>query len=252
MGDPASQKNRAQAPKSEMSRQPKKLFMKKMIFISSVFFLLFSTASIAQNARIGVTGGLNFSNLSRTIGGIDKDGDYRIGLIGGMMLDVPLCKKSPISFQPDFRYTQKGTAEKLLTPTVKNYVALRYAELATNFVYNFNNKGGGTFYLGAGPYLALPLPSKKVEKVAGSPKVLTDISFGNLAANDYKGDDYGADFVMGYRNKAGIFVGLNYTQGARNLVPNEVLDIPASKNDKVKNIAFGIRVGFLFKSDSKK
>ncbi|HNA19005.1 MAG TPA: outer membrane beta-barrel protein, partial [Chitinophagaceae bacterium] len=92
--------------------------MKKMIFISSVFFLLFSTASIAQNARIGVTGGLNFSNLSRTIGGIDKDGDYRIGLIGGMMLDVPLCKKSPISFQPDFRYTQKGTAEKLLTPTV--------------------------------------------------------------------------------------------------------------------------------------
>jgi hypothetical protein len=57
---------------------------------------------------------------------------------------------------------------------------------------------------------------------------------------------------MGYRNKAGIFVGLNYTQGARNLVPNAVLDIPASKNDKVKNIAFGIRVGFLFKSDSKK
>jgi hypothetical protein len=252
MGDPFSLKKRAQAPKSEMSRQPKKLIMKKLIFISSVFTLLFSTATLAQNARIGVSGGLNFANLSRTIGGFDKDGDYRIGLIGGMMLDVPLCKKSPISFQPDFRYTQKGSAEPLVTPIVKNYVALRYAELATNFVYNFNNKGGGTFYLGAGPYLALPLPSKKVEKIAGSPKVNNEISFGNLAANHFKGVDYGADFVMGYRNKAGIFLGVNYTQGARNLVPNEVLDIPASKNDKVKNISFGIRVGFLFKSDSKK
>jgi len=231
MGDPFSLKKRAQAPKSEMSRQPKKLIMKKLIFISSVFTLLFSTATLAQNARIGVSG---------------------IGLIGGMMLDVPLCKKSPISFQPDFRYTQKGSAEPLVTPIVKNYVALRYAELATNFVYNFNNKGGGTFYLGAGPYLALPLPSKKVEKIAGSPKVNNEISFGNLAANHFKGVDYGADFVMGYRNKAGIFLGVNYTQGARNLVPNEVLDIPASKNDKVKNISFGIRVGFLFKSDSKK
>ena len=226
--------------------------MKKLIFISFVFALVCCNTAMAQGPRIGVTGGINLANMSRTIGGFDKDGDYRIGLIGGMMLDVPLCPKSPISFQPDFRYTQKGSAEPLLTPNVKNYIALRYAELATNFVYNFKSKSAGTFYMGAGPYLALPLPSKKLTKVSGSPSVTTDVSFGNLAANDFKGIDYGADFVMGYRTKGGFFAAINYTQGARNLVPNELLDIPASQNDKIKNIAFGIRVGYLFKSESKK
>lgn len=225
--------------------------MKKVIFIFSVFTICLSTAALSQKARVGVTGGINFANLSRTIGGLDKDGDYRIGLIGGMLVDVPLCKKGRISFQPDLRYTQKGAAEQLIAPVIENYTALRYAELAPNFVYNFNNKKGGDFYLGAGPYISFPLPSKKVSHTAGSPDVTTDISFGNAVANDLKGVDYGADFVMGYRLKNGIFVSLNYTQGARNLVPDDVLKLPASTDDKIKNISFGIRVGFLFKATSK-
>lgn len=225
--------------------------MKKLIFIFSLFTICFSTAALSQKARVGVTGGLNFANLSRTIGGLDKDGDYRIGLIGGMLVDFPICKKGHISFQPDLRYTQKGAAEKLLTPVIENYTALRYAELAPNFVYNFNTKKGSTFYMGAGPYLSFPLPSKTVTHTAGSPNVLTDISFGNAVANDLKGVDYGADFVMGFRIKNGIFVSANYTQGARNLVPNDVLDLPGKGNDKIKNISFGLRVGFLFKAASK-
>lgn len=225
--------------------------MKKVIFILSVFTLLGHSA-FAQKARIGVTGGINLANLSRTISGLDKDGDYRIGVMGGMMLDVPICKKGHISFQPDLRYTQKGAAEPLLTPIIENYTALRYAELAPNFVYNFNSKKGGTFYMGAGPYLALPLPSKTVTHTAGSPSVLTDVSFGDKVANDYRGVDYGADFTMGYRIKNGIFVALNYTQGARNLVPGEKLDLPGHGDDRVKNISFGIRVGFLFKAVSAK
>jgi Outer membrane protein beta-barrel domain len=225
--------------------------MKKTIFILTAFILCLNIAALSQKTRVGVTGGIAFANISRTIGGADKDGEYRIGLIGGLQLEVPLCKKGNFSFQPDMHYIQKGAAQISTTSTLnKIYLALRYAELFTNFVYNFN-ASKGTFYLGGGPYVGLPLPSKNVTHAAGTPNVETDISFGNAVANDLKGVDYGGDVVMGYRMKNGIFVSVNYIQGARNLVPNDKLDLPASKDDKLKNIAFAIRVGYLFKNAQK-
>jgi Outer membrane protein beta-barrel domain len=227
--------------------------MKKTIFILSVFILCLNIAALSQKARVGVSGGIAFANISRTIAGADKDGEYRIGVTGGMQLEVPLCKKGKISFQPDLHYIQKGAAEIPSTPSLnKVYTALRYAELFPNFVYNFKaGKGGSVFYLGGGPYVALPLQSKKVTHSAGAPKVETDISFGNAVANDLRGVDYGGNVVMGFRLGNGIFVAANYIQGGRNLVPSDIQDLPASANDKVKNIAFALRVGFLFKNDMK-
>ena len=221
--------------------------MKKMIFILTVLICCLNITALSQKARVGVTGGITFANLSRTISGADRDGEYRIGVISGMQLEVPLCKKGKFSFQPDLHYIQMGAAQIPTTPIfIKIYTALRYAQLAPNFVRNFNSKKG-TFYLGGGPYIGLPLPSKNVSHVAGSPNVETDISFGNAIANDLKGVDYGGNAVMGYRMNNGIFVSLNYIQGARNLVPGDKLDLAASANDKIKNIAFAIRVGYLFK-----
>ena len=102
--------------------------MKKTIFILTVFILCLNIAALAQKARVGVTGGIAFANISRTIGGADRDGEYRIGVTGGMQLEVPLCKKGHISFQPDMHYIQKGAGEIPSTPTInKAYTALRYA-----------------------------------------------------------------------------------------------------------------------------
>ena len=225
--------------------------MKKTIFILTAFIFCLSITALSQKTRVGVTGGISFANLSRTIGGADKDGEYRIGLFTGLQLEVPLCKKGNFSFQPDLHYIQKGAAQIPTTPVFnKIYTALRYAELATNFVYNFN-ASKGTFYLGGGPYVGLPLPSKNVTHSAGSPNVETNISFGNAIANDLKGVDYGGNFVMGYRMKNGIFACVNFIQGARNLVPEDKLALAVSKDDKIKNIAFGIRVGYLFNNTAK-
>jgi hypothetical protein len=225
--------------------------MKKTIFIFTAFIFCLNITALSQKARVGVSGGISFANLSRTISGVDKDGEYRIGLVGGLQLEVPLCKKSNFSYQPDLHYIQKGAAQIPTTPAFnKIYSALRYAELFSNFVYNFNSKKG-SFYLGGGPYLGLPLPSKNVSHSSGTPNVETDISFGNAVANDLKGVDYGGNVVMGFRMTNGIFVSANYIQGARNLVPKDKLDIPASADDKIKNIAFALRVGYLFNAASK-
>jgi Outer membrane protein beta-barrel domain len=226
--------------------------MKKTIFILTVFSLCLSITALSQKTRVGVTGGIDAANLSRTIGGADKDGEYRIGIMSGFQLEVPLGKKNKFSFQPDLHYIQKGASTIPTTPVFnKIYTALRYAELAPNFVRNFKNKKEGTFYLGGGPYIGFNLPSKNVTHAPGTPNVETDISFGNAVANDYRGVDYGGNVVMGYRMANGIFVSLNYIQGARNLIPQEKLDLAGAANDKVKNIGFGIRVGYLFKNSSK-
>jgi hypothetical protein len=201
--------------------------MKKTIFILSAFFFCLSFSAMSQKTRVGVTGGISFVNLSRTIGGLDKDGEYKIGVMGGMQLEVPLGKKNKYSFQPDFHYIQKGAAKISTTPTLNRiYTALRYAELMTNFVRNFKTgrEGKSTFYLGGGPYLGLPLPSKNVTHAPGAPNVETDISWGNAIANDLKGIDYGGNVVIGYRNKNGIFVCANYIQGIRNLVPDDIFN----------------------------
>jgi outer membrane protein OmpA-like peptidoglycan-associated protein len=238
--------------KAEQGATKKLLFMKKTIFILIAFIFCLNITTYSQKTRVGVTGGIDAANLSRTIGGADQDGEYRIGLIGGMQLEVPLGKKNKFSFQPDLHYIQKGAATTPNTPTLNRvYTALRYAELATNFVRNFNTKNGGAFYLGGGPYLGLPLQSKFVTHAAGTPNVLTDVSWGNAIANDLKGVDYGGDVVLGYRMKNGIFAALNYIQGARNLVPDDKLALAASADDKIKNIAFAVRVGYLFKSAPK-
>ncbi len=227
--------------------------MKKTIFILTAFIFCLSFTALSQKTRVGVTGGIVFANMSRTIELEDRDGEYRIGVTGGLQLEVPLCKNGRFSFQPDMHYIQKGAGDIPTTPTInKSYTALRYAELAPNFVYNFKAGKGGTFYLGGGPYVAFNLPSKKVTRAPGADKVETDVSFGNAVANDLRGVDYGGNFVMGYRLGNGIFVSVNYIQGGRNLVPKDKTDIPASADDKIKNIAFALRVGYLFKNNEKK
>ena len=225
--------------------------MKKMIFILTAFIFCLNITALSQKTRVGVTGGIDAANLSRTIGGADKDGEYRIGLVCGMQLEVPLGKKNKFSFQPDLHYIQKGASTTPTTPVFnKIYTALRYAELATNFVRNFK-AGKGNFYLGGGPYLAFPFQSKFVTHSPGSPSVLTDISFGNAVSNDIRGVDYGGNIVMGVRLGNGIFVSANYIQGIRNLVPQEKLDLPGGADDKIKNIAFALRVGYLFNNTLK-
>ncbi len=225
--------------------------MKKTIIILTVFSLCMSLTALSQKTRVGVTGGIDAANLSKTIGGADRDGEYKIGLVAGFQLEVPLGKKNKFSFQPDLHYIQKGTSTIPTTPIFnKIYTALRYVELAPNFVRNCNREKG-TFYFGGGPYIGLPLPSKEVTRSAGSPGIETNITFGNAVANNYRGVDYGGNVVMGYRMKNGIFVSANYIQGIQNLIPDEKLALPGAANDKVKNIGFAIRVGYLFNNTPK-
>lgn len=214
--------------------------MKKLFFLSAAFVFCLQINGFSQKSRVGFSTGFTAANMYGKIGGARIKDDPKSGITFSLLMDAPLGK-SHISFQPTLNYVQKGRVtfnENTSANTLKEWVALRYAELQTNFLYNTNG-AKGNWYIGAGPSLAFDLPSKKVSKTEDL-KTETNLSFGKEANNDYRGYDFGANMLTGYRLKGGFFVAFNYTVGIRNLVP-----VQDGTSDNIRNHYWGLRVGFL-------
>lgn len=223
--------------------------MKKTLFLLAVAILFLQVSAFAQKARVGVTAGFSTSNMYGTIGGNDIRDDNKKGITVGILIDAPI-KKSHFSFQPSINYTQKGRITEE-TEKIKSWVALRYAEVNLDFVYN--SKGKTTFFVGLGPSAGLDLPSTFIVRTNNStvannnpdPKYSrseTKVKFGKEVLDDYKGLDYGIHFQGGFRMSKGFIFSANYTFGLRNIASE------GAPNDDIKNGFFAVRFGWLFKN----
>jgi hypothetical protein len=214
--------------------------MKKMFFILSLFVLCVQFSAFAQKSRVGFFAGPVFSDLRGTVNNIKVEGDTKPGFAAGFIVDAPI--NSHFSFQPAISYVQKGTiTQKPLGPTKKDRISteLRYTDLTLNVLYN-TNADKGNFFIGAGPYVGFNLPSKFLTKSPGDLTSETDITFGNTIAETYRGIDFGANALMGYRLKGGFFVSANYSLGLRNLIPEGSLSTGDTKNTYI-----GLSIGWL-------
>jgi len=210
-----------------------------MIFILSLFMVCFQVSGFSQKSRVGFFAGPVFSNITGTVDSKDLDYKTKAGFTAGFVVDAPI--NDHFSFTPSISYVQKGAITHKATNTQKDKVSteLRYADLTLNFLYN-TNKAAGNFFIGAGPYAGFNLPSKVLTKSPNNLKSETDITFGNTIAENYRGIDFGANFLTGYRVKCGFFVSANYSLGLRNLLPEGSL----STGD-IKNNYFGVTFGWL-------
>jgi Outer membrane protein beta-barrel domain len=214
--------------------------MKKIIFILFLLVVCVQFSAIAQKTRVGVTAGITTSNMRGTVDGKKIEGDSKTGFAAGFLVDAPI--NSHLSFQPSLLYVQKGliTQKPLgLTQKDRKSTELRYTDLTLNVLYNTNGKSGN-FFIGAGPYVSFNLPSKFLTKSPGDQQSETDITFGNTIAETYRGVDFGANGVMGYRLKGGFFVSANYSLGLRNLIPEGSLSTGDTKNSYI-----GLSLGWL-------
>lgn len=204
--------------------------MNKRILVLAISVLCFQMAGFSQT-RVGLSFGMTSANMKGR-----ADGDGKGGLVSSLVLDVPMCKKKNFSFYPTLSYVQKGTVEPHPAGTLidKQYIALRYMELATNVIYNIPG-AKTTFYLGAGPSVDFNLPSKRVS-ITDDTKVTTDLLMGSTPENEMRGVDYGANFMGGFRTAGGFFFNLNYNKGIRNLVPD-------GATGSLKNQYIGIQLG---------
>ena len=170
------------------------------------------------------------------------DGTSRGGSKVSLLLETPIGKKS-FSFRPSLSYVQKGQTQPVTGLVDKKYIALRYTELTSDFLYNKNGRKGG-FYIGAGPSIAFNLPSKNVS-VTGKVKTTSNVKFGTSAAAEMRGIDYGANFTAGWRTNGGFILSLNYNKGIRNLVVD-------GATGSLKNQYFGIQMGCFINNNIKK
>ncbi len=209
--------------------------MKKTLLIFIVTACCLQITAFSQKPSVGIFGGITKSNMHGKTGGVTGKSKSITGFTFGMLVDAPI-KKSNISFQPTIQYTQKGMVTSK-THDSKSYVALHYAEALLNFVYNGKNKNGHVF-VGIGPSIAVPVPSKKVLKTNVS-KAETTLVFGKDPLANYKSLDYGAHFLAGFVFRKGFFISANYTLGIRNILPG---DNPV---DESRNGSLALKLGML-------
>lgn len=221
--------------------------MKKVLFLLAVAVFFLQAPGFAQKSRVGITAGITTANMYGHVGGKDLRDAGKTGITAGLILETPICK-SRWSFQPGLHYTQKG---RILTETsdVKSWLALRYADLHLNFLYN--SKGKTTFFIGGGPTLGMDLPSYKRTKTSNAtasnlnpdPEFSiseTKIKFGKDKLDDLRGLDYGVNIMIGFRMRKGYYFAINNTFGLRNIAPNNGTD------DRIRNGCLGFRIGYLF------
>lgn len=219
--------------------------MKKVLFLFITAACLFQINGFAQKAQVGINAGVSTSNIYGRDGGLDTRGEVRAGFTLGLVVDAPICKKG-LSFQPGIHYVQKGTFT-FKDDAVREADALRYADLVLNLVKHFGAEGKTRFYMGVGPQIGFNLPSRKIRVEDGDKTEVRSITFGNTAASDYRGIDYGVNGLLGIRFKKNVTFAVNYTFGLRNLVPEELI----SGDDRLRNGTVGFRLGYFFRNTPK-
>lgn len=215
--------------------------MKKAIFLAVITALCCKAES--QSPRIGIFAGPSFANMHSKVDGETDNGKSKIGVMAGVVVDVPLS--SQFSFQPGLQFVQKGTKDEQTNGgiTEKVKLGINYIEMPLNFLYH--PKGAKGFFIGAGPTVGIGISGKAKYDAAGT-SLSSDIKFGNNIDNDdIRRLDAGANFITGYCFENGISISANFNQGLNNLFPG------GSNDGTLKNHYFGIQLGYFFKQKAK-
>jgi hypothetical protein len=213
-----------------------KIFSVILIALMAVF----TVHSQDPGIRVGILGGINFSNLTIEEDGEKLDTDLHTGFHAGVNLLIPIGPE--FNFQPGLLFSGKGTKTKIGETATFN---LSYVELPLNLLYRAE-LGQGFVMIGFGPYLGYGIGGKI--KAGG---IERDITFKNTVDEDDSDDvfylktfDAGANIFVGYELSTGLFFQLNSQLGLLNLNP----DYPGESADdgSIKNTGFGLSVGYRF------
>lgn len=199
--------------------------MKKIsLFIAAV---LLSSVLFAQDLpKLGIKGGLNYSNLVND-NGLNEFRKYKAGFHGGLLAHIHTGNKN-FAIQPEVLYSLQGT--ELQTNPVQN-INLHYINVPVLVQYMFDNG----FRLETGPQVGALISAKS--KYDGSSENIND---------EFKGGDFSWAFGLGYLSESGLGVDARYNLGISN-----INDLPAPNNAKLRNSVFQLGLFYMFDSRHK-
>ena len=226
-----------------------------------IFLIIASFKLSAQTRAIqfGVKGSINSVMLSRTL-----EQDYLVsnpekalaGFSAGVFASFNMDR---FALQPGIFFTARGgkTTEGIILGDIafRGYGNWRlyYIQVPVNLVYHIPVKTG-SFYLGAGPYIARGLKGKFTPQTLDNNSIdesdQNDFSikaqFGNDNNSNFKSFDYGVNGIAGFQFNNGILVNAGYDLGLSNIQTNNILLNPTFYSS-TKNRSFNISIGYMFK-----
>jgi len=203
----------------------------KRILVASLF-ILGSLASHAQ-FRVGVKGGLNFSDQWRQDNGHSVKTKMHTELHAGVIADVKIWKF--IYLQPAVMYSRKGATHKSES-FADTKVKMNYIEVPLNVVYK-KEVMFGKIFAGGGPVIGYGFGGEMVQNGQSKKLYSDDI-------RNFKHEDISANIVAGVEFNNGLFSSISYQHG--------FTDIYKTDEEKIRNNSFAISVGYFFGRNNKK
>lgn len=208
--------------------------VKASILIVLLSFGVFS--AIAQDTnplRIGVKGGVNFSNFR-----VDEvaDNNVKVGLNLGLFAKLPVS--DAFSLQPELLYSSKGSKlayDNFLMGEGEYRFNFNYLELPVLAVFNI----GEHFNIHVGPYVGY-LANVNIKELDGDGSI-QDIA--DLKEDDFNRFDYGLAGGIGV-DFNGFIAGVRYSYGLADVGKSG--KIAGEFVDDSKNSAATIYIGFGF------
>ena len=211
--------------------------MKKLLFVFCLFLATMFVAN-AQSSRFGFSAGTSIANYKFKYADVTINGDSKVGITAGMLVDIPVG--SNFIIQPALNFVQKGTTFEDMDDKLTTNI--NCIEIPLNLMYRSPGKSG-SFFVGAGPSFAFNMSGKtKYEYNDGSPSEEEEIKFGNDKDNDdMKSLDMGINFLAGYEFSSGLFLSAGSNLGLSNLSPY------SDEDESIKSNYISIKIGFMLK-----
>lgn len=226
--------------------------MKQLIIFVAVCSL--SMATMAQQSKVFIKGGLNLANISKNSAGEVDDAKTLASFHAGIMADLPIGQYFAI--QPGLLFTGKGSKIQNGNPSDNNYYKATtnplYVELPVNAVFKVPLEKNSQLFVGAGPYIAMGVAGqRKIEgKIAGvSYSRKDDIDFSNddpTTLNKEEGAGFGImrRFDAGLNATAGLIINkflvqVNYGHGFTKLQSG----VDNGEDNKNKHRVLSLSVG---------
>jgi len=212
----------------------------KKIF-TMIFAVSLMAASVsAQGFRLGVTAGLELSNMLLENDLLPLDPSARAGLKVGVVAEYAFNEFFAIA--PELVFAQRGfkVDRNFFGARVEAATRINYFQLPINMIVGLPVGQNFRVFALAGPYIGCALSGSVSAKTTAFGQVLLDesqdIEFGS-GDDEMKRFDFGLNFGAGIEFK-GAFLKMQYNLGLTNLS-----NVTAVRE---KNRNFGISVGYMF------
>ncbi len=210
--------------------------MKKLLL--SITALIFTTGAFAQQEMgFGLKAGVNFPKYNYSGGGSSASSDVATNFHITAFLDAPIATNW-FYVQPGISLQGKG-AKFYDDGDTKVKQSTMWIEVPVNFVAKFPVPAAGSFFLGAGPYVAFGISGKNKWESGGRTveQYIPDFDFGSDGS--LKSTDFGLNFIGGFEFSSGLMLHGGYGLGLTNLAPNSS---DVKQTNRVWTVGLGFRI----------